>query len=139
MKLFAAICTLLLMGGISRAQQASCNEQATYEHHNMVDYGPLKLSSNIHGSAIDPSAVAVSGACVFVFTEKEHQLVSTMQADADGKFTLVLKNGRYRIVVKASPLCAANIPVRILQGGNKNLVAHMKRAGMDSRSYGEAR
>jgi hypothetical protein len=138
-ELFAAVCSIALICGVAQAEQLGCKQQAHYEHHNMVDYGPLQLSSGINGSAIDPSGARVSGACVFVFTEASHHLVTATQADEDGRFKLILKHGRYRIIVKASPLCAANIPVHVAQLGSKNLVAHMMPAGIDRCSYGEAK
>jgi len=138
-ELFAAVCSIALSCGVAHAEQLSCKQQAHYEQHNMVDYGPLQLSSGINGSAIDPSGFAVNRACVFVFTETGHHLITATQADRDGRFKLILKHGRYRIVVKASPLCAANIPVRVVQLGSKSLVAHRMPAGIDQRSYGEAR
>jgi carboxypeptidase family protein len=137
--LFAVICSLTLLCGISRGEQVSCKQQSQYENHNMVDYGPLEFSSVIDGSAIDPSGAAVNGACIFVFTEKGHHLITTTQADDEGKFNLTLKHGTYRIVVKMSPLCAANIPVHVVQKASTNLLVHLKPRGIDECSYGEAK
>jgi hypothetical protein len=128
---------LLLMTIHAAGAQSDCKSQAGYENHNMVDYGPLMLTSVIQGRAVDFDRVAVPGTCVFVYTENDHQLVTSTQVGGHGSFKLLLKHGVYRVVVKASPFCAANIPIHVVQLGHKTLVAHLKPAGIDSCSYGD--
>ncbi len=111
-----------------------------YENHNQIDYGPL-IVQEVKGTIIDPQQVAVPKVCVGIFTEKEHKLVATTESDADGKFSLQsLPPGRYRLVVNADPLCAANVPLQVVKRQKKNriLQVHMKPRGLDTCSYGEA-
>lgn len=75
-----------------------------------------------------------------VFTEYEHKLVAASESDADGKFALRrMTPGRYRLVVKADPLCAANVPLQVVNRQEKKQVlqVHMKPRGLDSCSYAD--
>lgn len=112
---------------------------AEYENHNQIDYGPL-IVQEVKGRITDPQQVAVPKVCVGVFTEKEHKLVAAAESDADGKFSLQsLPPGRYRLVVKADPLCAANVPLQVVKHQKKKQVlqVHMKPRGLDSCSYAD--
>jgi hypothetical protein len=113
---------------------------AEYENHNQIDYGPLVVQ-DVKGTITDPQQVAVPKVCVGIFTEKDHKLVATTESDADGKFSLQsVPPGLYRLVVKAEPLCAANVPLQVVKQQKKKhaLLVHMKPRGLDSCSYGEA-
>ncbi|MGH9562753.1 MAG: carboxypeptidase-like regulatory domain-containing protein [Terracidiphilus sp.] len=113
--------------------------RAVYENHNQIDYGPL-IVQEVKGAITDPQQGAVPKACVAVFTEKEHKLLATTESDADGKFSLEsLPPGRYRLVVKADPLCAANVPLQVVKRQKKKQVlqVHMKPRGLDSCSYAD--
>ena len=110
-----------------------------YENHNQIDYGPL-IIQKVKGTITDPRQGAVPNVCVGIFTEKDHKLVATTESDADGKFSLQsVPPGRYRLVVKADPLCAANVPLQVVKSQKKKQVlrVHMKPRGLDSCSYGE--
>jgi len=110
-----------------------------YENNNQADYGPLVIQK-VKGAIKDVGQVAVPKACVAVFTEKEHKLLATTESDANGKFSLDgLPPGRYRLVVKSDPLCAANVPLRVVKRGKRNeiLQVHMKPRGLDSCSYAD--
>jgi len=138
--------TLLIVAGAllaapSFAQQYEDSSPcgAGYENHNQIDYGPLVVQG-VKGTITDAQQVVVPKACVDIFTEKEHKLVATTVSDADGKFSLQsLRPGRYRLVVNADPLCAANVPLQVVKSQKKKQVlrVHMKPRGLDSCSYAE--
>ena len=110
-----------------------------YENHNQADYGPFVLQK-VRGSITDPAQVAIPTACVGIFTEKDHKLVATSESDADGMFSLqVVPPGRYRLVVKADPFCAANVRLQVVksQAIKRVLRVHMTPRGLDSCSYAE--
>lgn len=110
-----------------------------YENHNQIDYGPLIVQA-VKGTITDPEQGAVPKVCVGIFTEKDHKLVATTESDADGKFSLQsVPAGRYRLVVKADPLCAANVPLQVVKSQKKKQVlrVHMKPRGLDSCSYAD--
>jgi|SRR5712671_1243160 len=112
---------------------------AEYEDHNLTDYGPLVVQE-VKGTITDPQRVAVPKVCVAVFTEKEHKTVVRAESDAEGKFSMPsIPPGRYRLIVKADPLCAANVPLRVVKHQKKKnaLQVHMKPRGLDTCSYGE--
>jgi hypothetical protein len=121
-----------------KADSSSC--VAEYENHNQTDYGPL-IVQEVKGTITDPQQGAVAKVCIGIFTEKDHKLVATTESDAEGKFSLQsVPPGRYRLVVKADPLCAANVPLQVVRRQKKKraLLVHMKPRGLDSCSYGEA-
>jgi hypothetical protein len=137
--IFAAV---LLAAPSFAAQQKEDSSPCTaeYENHNQIDYGPLAVQE-VKGTITDPQQVAVPKVCVGIFTEKGHKLVATTESDADGKFSLQsLPPGPYRLVVKADPLCAANVPLQVVKHQKKRQVlqVHMKPRGLDTCSYGEA-
>lgn len=140
-KLTLLIVAAALLAAPSFAQQkADSLCMAEYENHNQVDYGPL-IVQEVKGTIMDPQQGAVPKVCVGIFTEKDHNLVATTESDADGKFSLQsVPPGRYRLVVKADPLCAANVPLQVVKHRKKKhaLLVHMKPRGLDSCSYGEA-
>lgn len=112
---------------------------AEYENHNQTDYGPL-IVQDVKGAITDPQQVAVPKVCVGIFTEKDHKLVATTESDAEGKFSLQsVPPGRYRLVVKADPLCAANVPLQVVKSQKKKQVlhVHMKPRGLDSCSHAD--
>ena len=140
-KLTLLIVAAALLAVPSFAQQKGDSLcMAEYENHNQVDYGPL-IVQEVKGTIMDPQQGAVPKVCVGMFTEKDHKLVATTESDADGKFSLQsVPPGRYRLVVKADPLCAANVPLQVVKQQKKKQVlqVHMKPRGLDSCSYGEA-
>jgi len=120
-------------------QQDSSSCATEYENHNQIDYGPLVVQE-VKGMVVDPEQDPIREVCVSIFTEKDHKLVATGKSDADGKFNLQdIAPGRYRLIVKADPLCAANVPVRVIKHQKKKqtLKVHMKPRGLDACSYGE--
>jgi hypothetical protein len=140
-KLTLLIVTGALLAAPSFAQHKGDSSpcMAEYENHNQIDYGPL-IVNEVKGTITDPQQVAVPKVCVGIFTENEHKLVATTESDPDGKFSLQsLPPGRYRLVVKADPLCAANVPLQVVRHQKKKQVLHvyMKPRGLDTCSYGE--
>lgn len=141
-KLTLLIVAAVLLAAPSFAQQKADSSScvAEYENHNQTDYGPL-IVQEVKGTITDPQQGAVAKVCVGIFTEKDHKLVATTESDTDGKFSLQsVPPGRYRLVVKADPLCAANVPLHVVKHQKKKhvLLVHMKPRGLDSCSYGEA-
>jgi hypothetical protein len=104
----------------------SCSNRETYENRNQIDYGPLKVS-RVNGLAADPTGTSVSRACVFLFTEQGHDLVSKTETDDRGRFSFVgTAKGRYRLLVKANGFCTANIPILVRRWArSRRLVVHM--------------
>lgn len=140
-KLTLLIFAVTLLAEPSFAQQKGESSpcMAEYENHNQIDYGPLVVQ-DVKGTITDPQQVAVPKVCVGIFTEKDHKLVATTESGADGKFSLQsVPPGRYRLVVKADPLCAANVPLRVVKSEKKKQVlrVHMKPRGLDSCSYAD--
>ncbi len=80
------IVLLTLTVSVSQAQGLAEKCDPTYQNHNMVDYGPLLLRT-LSGYDIDPYSVRTAGGCIALFTEGDHRLVATTQADQDGNFT----------------------------------------------------
>jgi hypothetical protein len=110
-----------------------------YVDRNQIDNGPLVIE-HIAGTISDPGQVAIPGACLALFTDKTHKLVKKTQSDDKGKFSLArVPPEKYRLVVTADTLCAANVRLHVVGRAMKKhvLQIHMKGAGMDSCSYGE--
>jgi hypothetical protein len=137
-KAIAAV-ALLVMPLAAQEQGRSSTWTDHYENHNQIDYGPLVVQ-DVKGTITDPQQVAVPKVCAGIFTEKDHKLVATTESDAEGKFSLQsVPPGRYRLVVKADPLCAANVPLQVVKSQKKKQVlrGHMKPRGLDSCSYAD--
>lgn len=110
-----------------------------YENHNQIDYGPL-IVRDVKGTITDPQQGAVPKVCVGLFTESDHKLLASTESDADGRFSLQsVPPGWYRLVVKADPLCAANVPLKVVKQQKKKQIlrVHMKPRGLDSCSYAD--
>jgi hypothetical protein len=140
-KLTLVILALAVLAAPSFAQQKGDSSpcMAEYENHNQIDYGPLVVQ-DVKGTITDPQQSAVPKVCVGIFAEKDHKLVATTESDADGKFALQgVPPGRYRLVVEADPLCAANVPLQGVKRRKKKQVlrVHMKARGLDSCSYAD--
>jgi len=135
--MLACFTFLAVVPGAAQSQGGCSDER--YENHNQVDYGPLRLSA-VRGVAIDPTRVPMSRACVLLFEERKHALVSKIETASDGSFNLPkVKNGAYRLVVKGYGFCPANVPivVQLSHKERRRLIVHMQGAGIDSCSGGE--
>lgn len=135
--MFAA--ALLAVPSFGQQKRDSSPCMVEYENHNQIDYGPLIVRA-VKGAITDPSQGAVPKVCVGIFNEKDHKLVATTESDADGMFSLQgVPPGQHRLVVKADPLCAANVPLRVVKSQTKKdvLLVHMQPRGLDSCSYAD--
>jgi hypothetical protein len=154
MILTLASLTLIALASISvSAQQMPepCRHPVEYANKNQVNPSPLSISL-ISGQVIAEVGLPdhtvreigpVTEACLGLFTEKGHKLVASTGVDADGRFTFSdIPPGKYRLVVRADPLCVANVPLVLVSGKRqdkkpKQVVIHMRPAGYDTCSYGD--
>ena len=132
---------MLLAAPWAPAQNSSQDCVPAYENHNQIDYGPL-IFDHLSGRAVDPSSLQMPRVCLGLFKEGNHKLVATASTDENGNFKFsVVPLGRYRLVVHADGLCAANVPLRIVRAKNssksRELVLHMRPSGIDACSYGD--
>jgi hypothetical protein len=127
------------------AQGGTTSNCATsYENHNQTDYGPLKVeliqgTSDVQvGTQKQPG---VPGACLVVFTDGDHKLVTSVKADADGRFELKgVAPGHYRLLARAEGFCTANILLEVVKTSHNRkseILVHFRPAGIDSCSYAE--
>ena len=123
--------------------------QIKYENKNQVDPKPLSvrvLSGRVISEVGEIGAAqetgAIPGARIGLFTEQERRLVATTVADAEGRFKLaIVPPGKYRLVVHVVGLCVANVPLQVVKSSSgkdqKQIVVHMRPAGIDTCSYGD--
>jgi Carboxypeptidase regulatory-like domain len=115
----------------------TCGQTVAYENHNMVDYGPIKVSG-IRGEAVDSNGVRVPTVCMALFGEEDHKFVAAAVTSDDGQFAIPnIKPGKYRLIAKLSPFCTANIPVKVERAQLGSISVQMRPAGLDSCSFGE--
>jgi hypothetical protein len=98
-----------------------------YEHNNMVDYGPLRVSKGA-GFAKDIGEVIVSTGCAGVFSEDGKKLIAFATLADDGSFSIPrVPRGDYKLVVTSGFFCAANAKIRVDRGirTKKKLIAVM--------------
>ena len=112
-----------------------------YEHRNMIDYGPLRIS-RIHGITKDAHGMALGSGCVGVFSKDGKRLISATNIRSDGTFDIPkIAKGDYILVVKIDLLCPANAKVKLGSGirSKSNLIAVIKPSGLDECSWIEAK
>jgi hypothetical protein len=122
-----------------------CPSSTVYENHNQVDYGPLKVRAVLGAGVVESGdktqpGKRVRGACLSLFTEKDHKLVATVAADSEGRFRFdTVSSGRYRLVARAGGFCVANIPLEVVTSLRKKteILVHFRPAGIDTCSYGD--
>ena len=133
MKYRLMILTLLVFGVhfVSVAQQLTfeCESPATYENVNRKESKGLTIPVieghvMIYAGENIPSGsnIKVVGACLAVFTEKEHRLVAQTISDENGNFTFTaISSGRYRLIVRhpMGIVNVANIPLRVAGQSSK--------------------
>jgi hypothetical protein len=150
--LTSLVVALLGLSASAQQQSESCEMPFDYENRNQVDPKPLSIEI-VSGRVIVESEELdrtmkergpVPGACLGLFTEEDHRLVATAVADDEGRFTFsTVPSGNYRLLVRATPLCVANIRVRVVrskrgtENERKQIVVHMQAAWYDSCSYGD--
>lgn len=136
---FSMVVSLAVLGCASiRAQQPRPNCGAMpYEHHNQIDYGPLRVTS-VRGTVKSVDGYAVFQACVGIFAYIGEKLMAAVAANEQGDFLMPnLPNGTYRLVITSEGFCAANVVVVLKNKhrGKKKLVAVMKPSAVDVCSY----
>jgi hypothetical protein len=129
-----ALTAFLCAWSVSSPNAPSCG-QISYEDHNQIDYGPLRVSV-AEGNARDTQGAVIPNVCMGVFSEPDHKLIATTQTDAKGafKFPPVAK-GRYRLVAKCEGFCTANVILLVQRATGRSLRLHMRPAGIDTCSY----
>jgi len=137
----AVLLTVVAVTSPGQGTEPGCS--VTYENHNQIDYGPLRLRA-IHGVVLDFAKVPVPHACLGLFDDKEHSAVATTTSDAEGHFSFgKIVRGRYRLVAKLQGFGVANVPLELVawpSGGflaDPSLIIHMRPSGIDTTSYGE--
>jgi hypothetical protein len=143
------IVSLALLVSIAnvQAQTPSCKPSIAYENRNQVE--PKRSSvRRISGRVVAESGrpakeVGSVPACIGLFTEEGHRLVTSVVADDEGRFKLTsFPPGQYRLVVRdpQDGFCVANMPLRVVRwprGNAKPLVIHMRPSSIDDCSYGD--
>ena len=135
--LLAAI-GLMLVAPAALAQEELPSCPSAYQNHNQIEYGPLLVRA-VAGRVIDRQSAVVPGACLTVFSEIGHKLVTSARTDAKGGFRLAkIREGRYRVVVMVDGFCAASVPIRLSSRavGEKQLLVQMRAPGVDDCSFG---
>lgn len=151
-KLISGVTCILTLSAAVIAQQTAnpCKDQATYENKNQVEPQRLYLST-LSGKVIvetgefrgEPREIGVvSGACVYLFSERGHRLVASVVADDNGHFAFDhVSRGQYRLIVRAQSLCVANARVEIVRKSSarrgRRIVVHMRPSGYDACSYAD--
>lgn len=147
-----SIIIAIVCGVIAPAQQTEmmCKLPIQYENRNQVDPQAINvhaLSGRVfaevgEGGGSPREVGTANGACVALFTEKEHRLVVAVTADENGNFDIDgVPVGSYRMVVHANALCVANVPLRVLKErpkkgtDRKRIAIHMRAGGYDTCSY----
>jgi hypothetical protein len=128
--LFFASCPLF-----AQEPHSSC-QNMRYEHHNQIDPPPRHVGL-VSGIVKDFQGFEVRGACVGIFSEAEQKLLISAEADDKGRFVISgLQPGRYRMVVSAEGLCAANGRIIVKGKSKKNkLTVIMRPSGIDVCSW----
>ena len=81
--------TLMLLSfalfGTALSQQSpkAAGPELTYENHNQIDYGPLRIAK-LRGIAEDLQGAPVPDVLVLLFSEKEHTLIAQSKSDSKG-------------------------------------------------------
>ena len=128
---------LVALPALGQKHQKNSCSQSTYENRNFIDYGPLKVQ-DVRGVAWEPGGAHIVGACIAIFSEENHTLIAAVETSKAGTFLLSgIPPGRYRLVVKASPLCPANAQLIVVkhQWRKRILHVHMKVGGIDECSF----
>jgi hypothetical protein len=127
----------------AQGDDRSCADAKTYENHNQVDYGPLKVTAIYGATSLEvaggTSPKPVPGACMSLFTEEGHRWVSSAVADSEGKFrfSITPAPGHYRLIAWANGLCAANVRIEVRKPKGKSvpIAIHFRPQGVDTCSF----
>jgi hypothetical protein len=148
-RIFLTLLFVIFSGSLAHAQQQtpSCKSPIEYGNRNQVE--PKRSSvrgvaGRVIAEAGRPAKEAGSvPACIGLFTEEDHRLMTSVVADDEGRFKLgSIPPGRYRLVVRdpQDAFCVANMPLHVVRwprGKAKSLIIHMRPAGIDDCSYGD--
>ena len=108
-----------------------------YEHKNMIDPHPLRVSK-VQGFVKDIENFSVSAGCVGVFSKDQSKLIAAVQIRSDGSFDLLgIPTGNYWLVVTVEGFCPANNQI-IVAGHSlrkRTLLAIMRPTGIDACSW----
>ena len=137
---------LLVMIFFARCEQLLAQEekpcsQMQYEHNNMVDYGPLRVSK-VKGTVRDIGGVSIQKGCVGLFSKDDNRLVAWTNIASDGSFEIPkVRSGDYKLIISVQWFCAPNANIRVGHSLRKkhSLVAIMKPRGIDDCSWIEAK
>lgn len=128
-------------GGQQNSQASECS--TTYEDHNQIDYGPLKVYAIRGANLIQVGSEQQPGsseACFVLFAESDHQLVATVRANPAGHFEFTsVAPGRYRLIGRLDGFCSANIPIEVVKSSRRKneIVVRFRARGIDTCSFGE--
>ena len=138
---------LAVLGSVAYAQTPRCKAPIEYGNRNQVDPKRSSLrtiSGRVIAEAGRPAKQAGSvPACIGLFTEEGHRLVTSVVADDQGRFSLgSIRPGQYRLVVRdpQDVFCVANMPLSVVRwprGKGRPLVIHLRPSGVDDCSYGD--
>src|SRR5215213_586479 len=151
--LLVAIYLLFICSSATAQGVGQCKPQIEYDNLNQLDPKPLHVRIVIckvvyqTGKRTETmlDVGPVPGACLGLFTEKNHQLIATSVANDKGYFRFSnIASGRYRLIIRdiENGLCVANVPLLVSRRRkakmvDKPIIIHMRNAGIDDCSYGD--
>ena len=137
------IALLSASAALAQTSSQTCSLAGEYTDCNKTDPPSLAIrvvTGRVVEETGDPEKKArpINGACISLFTEKDHKLVASIIADDKGHFIFdAIKPGLYRLVVRdpQNTSSAANRRVQVYPRGqgpvpkSLGLVAHLRLAG----------
>src|SRR5215467_11621950 len=141
-KVFVFLALLIASQGLSVAQQEkpTCLYEVKYENHNQVTPDALTVC-DLKGQVTDETSAPVPQACLGLYTEDEHKLVTSTTSDENGNYKFDrIQPGQYRLVVLSFGFCTANTGIVIAATcprsiKYKSIYVHMRIRGIDTCSY----
>jgi hypothetical protein len=126
-----ALLTVMMASG--QTSPLACPSVVEYSDCNETDppFLPIRVvTGRVVAKLDDPakSIIMVNGACLFLFTAKEHKPVASVAADEKGRFTFAaVKPGSYRLVVRGSHnvFHAANRRIQVYPQGQGVVPKHI--------------
>ena len=129
-----ALLTVSMAFGQASSSPQTCASAGEYADYNRID--PFSLAIRVITGRVvvevsDPAKETgpmVNGACLFLFTEKDHKLVASVVANEKGHFMFdAIKPGAYRLVVRdpQNTFHAANGRVQVYPRGQGAVPKHI--------------